>query len=82
MVEEQQWYAGKSDYENDGLALASDTEGYGGHLGKTRQLTKRAVDSAIRADSKESGAIYRRTLRSTKPLTAMRSKPGKPPQRP
>ena len=28
----------------------SDTEAYGGHLGKARELTKRAVDSAIRAD--------------------------------
>ena len=31
---------------------------YGGHLGKARELTKRAVDSAIRADSKENGAIW------------------------
>jgi eukaryotic-like serine/threonine-protein kinase len=58
MTEQQQWYAGKPDYENEGLALASDTEAYGGHLGKARELTKRAVDSAIRADSKENGAIY------------------------
>ena len=29
-----------------------------GHLGKARELTKRAVDSAIRADSKENGAIW------------------------
>ena len=54
MAEQQQWFAGKPDYENFGLALASDTEAYGGHLGKARELTKRAVDSAIRADSKES----------------------------
>src|ERR1039457_143847 len=58
MTEQQQWFAGKPDYENFGLALASDTEAYGGHLGKARELTKRAVDSAIRADSKESGAIW------------------------
>jgi eukaryotic-like serine/threonine-protein kinase len=44
--------------ENSGLALASDTEAYAGHLGKARELTKRAVDSAIRADSKETGAGY------------------------
>ena len=31
---------------------------YSGHLGKARELTKRAVDSAIRTDNKESGAIY------------------------
>jgi eukaryotic-like serine/threonine-protein kinase len=58
MAEQQQWYAGKPDYQNFGLALASDTETYSGHLGKARELTKRAVDSAIRADSKETGAIF------------------------
>jgi Tfp pilus assembly protein PilF len=57
MAEQQQWFAGKPE-ENFGLALASDTEAYGGHLGKARELTKRAVDSAIRADNKESGAIF------------------------
>ncbi len=58
MAEQQQWFAGKPDYENFGLALASDTEAYGGHLGNARELTKRAVDSAIRADSKENGALW------------------------
>ena len=58
MAEQQQWYAGKPDYESVGLALASDTEAYGGHLSKARELTKRAVDSAIRTDSKETGAIW------------------------
>jgi tetratricopeptide (TPR) repeat protein len=58
VAEQQQWFAGKPDYENFGLAMASDTEAYGGHLGKARELTNRAVDSAIRADSKESGAIW------------------------
>jgi eukaryotic-like serine/threonine-protein kinase len=58
MAEQQQWFAGKPDYENFGLGLASDTEAYAGHLGKARELTKRAVNSAIRADSKENGAIW------------------------
>jgi eukaryotic-like serine/threonine-protein kinase len=58
MAEQQRWFAGKPDYENFGLALASDTEAYAGHVGKARELTKRAVDSAIRADSKENGAIW------------------------
>jgi tetratricopeptide (TPR) repeat protein len=57
IAEQQQWFAGKPE-ENFGLALASDTEAYGGHLGKARELTKRAVDSAIRADQKENGAIF------------------------
>ncbi|HTA22588.1 MAG TPA: protein kinase [Terriglobales bacterium] len=58
MAEQLQWFASKPDYENWGLALASDAEAYGGQLGKARELTKRAVDSAIRVDSKENGAIF------------------------
>jgi tetratricopeptide (TPR) repeat protein len=57
MAGQQQWFAGKPE-ENIGLALASDTEAYAGHVSKARELTKRAVNSAIRADSKENGAIW------------------------
>jgi serine/threonine protein kinase/tetratricopeptide (TPR) repeat protein len=57
MAQEQQWFAGKPE-ENFGLSLASDTEAYAGHLGKARELTRQSVDSAIRNDSKESGAIW------------------------
>ena len=56
MAEQQQWFAGKPE-ENFGLALASDTEAYVGHVGKARELTKRAENSAIRADNKEEGAV-------------------------
>jgi serine/threonine protein kinase/tetratricopeptide (TPR) repeat protein len=58
MAEQQHWFAGKPNYENYGLAFAADTEAYAGRLGKADDLTKRAVDSAIRADSKENGAIF------------------------
>src|SRR6202789_653264 len=37
MAEQQQWFAGKAEYENFGLALASDTEGYVGHAAKARE---------------------------------------------
>src|SRR5579862_4936833 len=57
MSEQQKWFAGKPE-ENIGLALASDAEAYAGHVGKARELTKRAVDSAVRADSKENGAVF------------------------
>src|ERR1051325_2641155 len=57
MVEQQRWFSGRPE-ENIGLSLAADTEAYAGHLGKARELTRRTVDSAIRADRKESGAIY------------------------
>jgi len=56
IAQEQQWFAGRPE-ENVGLSLASDTEANAGHLGKARELTKRSIDSAIRADSKETGAM-------------------------
>jgi serine/threonine protein kinase len=57
MAEQQQWFAGKPE-ENYGLALASDTEGYAGHVAKAREQVERATASAIHADSKENGAIW------------------------
>ena len=57
MAEQQQWFAGKPE-EHFGLSLASDAESYQGHLAKARELTKQSVDSAIRADNKENGAIW------------------------
>jgi eukaryotic-like serine/threonine-protein kinase len=56
MAEQQRWFAGKPE-EGNGLLLASDTEAYAGHLDKARELIKRSLDSSIRADSKETGAI-------------------------
>ncbi|HEU4415145.1 MAG TPA: winged helix-turn-helix domain-containing protein [Candidatus Angelobacter sp.] len=57
MAEQQKWFAGRPE-EHMGLALASDTEAYQGHLGVSRELTTRAVASAIRSDSRESGAVW------------------------
>jgi serine/threonine protein kinase/tetratricopeptide (TPR) repeat protein len=55
---EQEWFAGQPDpIPSVGLALASDSEAYAGHAAKARELTKRSIDSAIRADSKETGAV-------------------------
>ena len=58
MAEQQQWYAGKPEDENFGLSLVSHTEGYAGRLGTARELTKRAVDSAARADNTENAALW------------------------
>ena len=58
MAEQQKWFAGNPDVENMGLSLASDTEAYAGHLEKSRELTRRSTDSAVRADSKENAAIW------------------------
>jgi len=57
MAEQQNWFAGRPE-ENVALALASDTAAYRGRLGEARGLTTQAVESAIRTDSKESGAIW------------------------
>jgi eukaryotic-like serine/threonine-protein kinase len=58
MAQQQQWFAGKPEFENVGLALASYSEAYAGHLSKSRELTKQAVSSAVRADNKENAAVY------------------------
>ena len=40
------------------LSVQSDTEGYYGRLTKARDYSRRAVDSAVRADSKETAALW------------------------
>jgi hypothetical protein len=57
MAQEATWFEQKATFENLGLSLQSDTEAYTGHLKKAGELSKRSVDSAIRADSKETGAV-------------------------
>jgi len=57
MAQQQKWFAGRPE-EFFGTALASDTEAYAGHLARARELTRRAVDSAIHADTKETAAIW------------------------
>ena len=58
MAEQQEWFAGKPSYENFGLTLVSDTEAFAGRVRKARELTKQAVDSAVRVDNKENAAIW------------------------
>jgi eukaryotic-like serine/threonine-protein kinase len=58
MAEQQKWFIGKPQ-EYVGLSLMSDTEAYAGHIRKARELTGQSVEAAIRADSKESGALWR-----------------------
>ncbi len=57
MKQQRSWFESDSQYASQGLSLASDTEAYAGKLANARALTNRALDSALRADSKESGAI-------------------------
>jgi len=49
---------GKPGYEDQILDSESDTAAYGGEFAKARELTRRAVDSAQRADEKETAALY------------------------
>jgi len=58
MTQQQQWFAARPDVAMYGLSLASDTEAYAGRLTEARDLTRRSVDSAVLADSKENGAIW------------------------
>ncbi len=52
------WAAGKPGDEDLLLSFQSDTEAYYGRLVKARDFSRRAVDSAVRNDSKETcGAV-------------------------
>jgi len=50
--------AGKPGEEDLLLALEADTFAYVGHLGKAREFSRRAADSAQRADDNETAATY------------------------
>jgi DNA-binding winged helix-turn-helix (wHTH) protein/tetratricopeptide (TPR) repeat protein len=52
------WAAGKPGVEDLLLTSQSDTEAYYGRLAKARGLSRRAVDSAVRSGSKETGALW------------------------
>jgi eukaryotic-like serine/threonine-protein kinase len=52
------WAAGKPGNDDLLLSFQSDTEGYYGRLGKARDFSRRAVNSAVRNDSKENVALW------------------------
>jgi len=52
------WAAGKPGDEDLLLDFQSDTEAYYGRLVKARDFSRRAVDSAVRNDSKETAALW------------------------
>jgi tetratricopeptide (TPR) repeat protein len=58
MAQHVAWGAGKPGDEDPLLAAQSDTEGYYGRLAAGRDFARRAVDSAVRADSKETAALW------------------------
>ncbi len=52
------WAAGKPGDEDLLLSFQSDTEAYYGRLAKARDFSRRAVDAAVRDQSKESAALW------------------------
>ncbi|HYL16534.1 MAG TPA: winged helix-turn-helix domain-containing protein [Terriglobales bacterium] len=58
MGEQAAWFADKPEFADEILDLEQETEAYAGHLEKARELTRRAVDSAVRADNRASAAIW------------------------
>ena len=58
MEQQVAWGAGKPGDEDLLLSEQSDTEAYYGRLSRARDFSRRAVDSAVRADSKEAAASW------------------------
>ncbi|MGA8103241.1 MAG: tetratricopeptide repeat protein, partial [Candidatus Acidiferrales bacterium] len=52
------WAAGKPGDEDRLLSIQSDTEAYYGRLLRARDFSRRAVDAAVRDDSKETAALW------------------------
>jgi serine/threonine protein kinase/tetratricopeptide (TPR) repeat protein len=58
MEQQVAWAAGKPGDEDVLLSMQSDTEAYYGRLTKARDFSRRAVESAVRADAKETAALW------------------------
>jgi tetratricopeptide (TPR) repeat protein len=58
MDRELAWAAGRPDEEDQMLNTHADTQAYYGRLEKARDLARRATDSAVRSDAKETGAQW------------------------
>jgi eukaryotic-like serine/threonine-protein kinase len=58
MEQELAWGAGRPGDEDALLSMQSDTEAYYGRMSRARDFTRRAFDSALRADSKETAASW------------------------
>jgi serine/threonine protein kinase/tetratricopeptide (TPR) repeat protein len=58
MAEQAAWFEARPELQNEILGLEADTEAYVGHLTKAREITRHAAESAVRADNKESAALW------------------------
>ena len=52
------WAAGKAGIEDLMSSTESDTEAFAGHLKNSRRLSRRAVESALRSNLKETAALW------------------------
>jgi eukaryotic-like serine/threonine-protein kinase len=58
MEQQVAWASGKPGDEDALLSMQSDTEAYYGRLVKAQDFTRRAVNSAVRASSRETAALW------------------------
>ena len=58
MKREVEWGTGRPGSEDGLLSAQSDTEAYYGHMRKSRDFSRRAADSALRAGAKETAATW------------------------
>ncbi len=58
MKQQADWAIEKPGAEDQMLSLESDTEAWSGKLGKARELSRQAVESARRNDEKEAAALW------------------------
>jgi Flp pilus assembly protein TadD len=58
MEQQITWAAGRPGEEDTMLSIQSDTEAYYGRLARARDYSRRAAGAALRADSKETAALW------------------------
>jgi eukaryotic-like serine/threonine-protein kinase len=58
MEKQLAWAAGRPGEEDQMLNNEADTQAYYGRMEKARDFSRRAVDSAVRADSKETAGVW------------------------
>ena len=58
MKQQTDWAIGKPGAEDWMLSFESDTEAWSGRLGKARELSRKAVETARRSDEKELAALW------------------------
>ena len=57
MAQQGRWFESKPESGNYGFWIESDSAAYAGQLRRARELTRKSVDSALRVDSRETGAL-------------------------